>query len=84
MKTVVQRSLAIGTFLGLLGLTATLSKPQLRHLERFADLLVVAPRRKTLTQLADLELDGVDPSNLADFFWTLAKNARFKGQFVLV
>ena len=74
MKTVVQRSLAIGTFLGLLGLTATLSKPQLRHLERFADLLVVAPRRKTLAQLADLELDGVDPSNLADFLrispWT--------------
>ena len=74
MKTVVQRSLAIGTFLGLLGLTATLNKPQLRHLERFADLLVVAPRRKTLAQLADLELDGVDPSNLADFLrispWT--------------
>jgi DDE superfamily endonuclease len=28
----------------------------------------VAPRRKTLAQLAALELPGVDPSNLADFF----------------
>ena len=68
MKTIVRRSLAIGTFLGLLGLTTTLHQPQLRHLERFADLLVVAPRRKTLAQLAAQECDGVDPSNLADFF----------------
>lgn len=67
MKTIVRRSLAIGTFLGLLGLSTALSAPQLRHLERFADLLVVAPRRKTLAQLAAQELDGVDPSNLADF-----------------
>ena len=28
----------------------------------------MAPRRKTLAQLAALELAGVDPSNLADFF----------------
>jgi DDE superfamily endonuclease len=68
MKTIVRRSLAIGTFLGLLGLATTLHRPQLRHLERFADLLVVAPRRKTLAQLAAQECDGVDPSNLADFF----------------
>jgi len=68
MKSIVHRSLAIGTFVGLLGLTATLHQPQLRHLERFADLLVVAPRRKTLAQLAAQECDGVDPSNLADFF----------------
>jgi hypothetical protein len=66
MKTIVHRSTAIVTFLGLLGLS--LHAPQLRHLERFADLLVVAPRRKTLAQLAAQELDGVDPSNLADFF----------------
>jgi hypothetical protein len=52
MKSIVHRSLAIGTFVGLLRLTATLHQPQLRHLERFADLLVVAPRRKTLAQLA--------------------------------
>ena len=37
-------------------------------MQRFADLLVLAPRRKTLAQLAAQELDGVDPSNLADFF----------------
>lgn len=66
MKTLVRRSTAIVTFLGLLGLALTL--PQMRHLERFADLLVVAPRRKTLAQLALQELDGVDPSNLANFF----------------
>lgn len=68
MKTIVRRSVAIGTFLGLVGLTVTLHAPQLRHLERLADVLVLAPRRKTLAQLAAQELDGVDPSNLADFF----------------
>jgi hypothetical protein len=66
MKAIVHRSAAIVTFVGLLGLT--LSAPQLQHVERFADLLVVAPRRKTLAQLAALELPGVDASNLADFF----------------
>jgi DDE superfamily endonuclease len=66
MKTIVRRSAAIVTFLGLLGLT--LHAPQVRHLERLADLLVVAPRRKTLAELAAQELDGVDASNLADFF----------------
>ena len=66
MKAIVQRSTAIVSFVGLLGLT--LSAPQLQHVQRLGDLLVVAPRRKTLAQLAALELDGVDPSNLADFF----------------
>jgi hypothetical protein len=66
MKTIVRRSVAIVTFVGLLGIS--LHAPQLRHLERFADLLVLAPRRKTLAQLAAQELDGVDASNLADFF----------------
>jgi len=66
MKAIVRRSVAAVTFVGLLGLSLTV--PQLRHVERLADLLVVAPRRKTLAQLAALELEGVDPSNLADFF----------------
>ena len=66
MKAIVRRSTAVVAFVSLLGLTLT--APQLRHIERFVDLLVVAPRRKTLAQLAALELDGVDPSNLADFF----------------
>jgi DDE superfamily endonuclease len=66
MKAIVRRSTAIVTFVGLLGLV--LSAPQRQHVERFGDLLVVAPRRKTLAQLAALELPGVDPSNLADFF----------------
>jgi len=65
MKAIVRRSAAVVTFVSLLGLN--LSAPQLEHVQRFADLLVVAPRRKTLAQLAALELDGVDPSNLADF-----------------
>jgi hypothetical protein len=66
MKTIVRRSVAIVTFLGLLGLT--LHAPQVRHLERLADLLVVAARRKTLAELVAQELDSVDASNLADFF----------------
>jgi len=68
MKTIVRRSAAAVTFLALLNLSLNFHAAQLRHLERLADLLVVAPRRKTLAQLADQELDGVDPSNLADFF----------------
>src|SRR3954467_6966386 len=66
MKGIVRRSAAVVTFVGLLGLTLTV--PQLRHVARLADLVIVAPRRKTLAQLAALELNGVDPSNLADFF----------------
>jgi hypothetical protein len=66
MKAIVQRSTAVVTLVSMLGLT--LSAPQYRHVERFADLLVVAPRRKTLAQLALLEIDPVDASNLADFF----------------
>src|SRR5205807_1029324 len=66
MKAIVRRSAAVVTFVGLLGLSLT--APQRQHVERCADLLVVAPRRKTLAQLAALELPGVDPSNLADFF----------------
>jgi DDE superfamily endonuclease len=66
MKAIVRRSAAVVTFVGLLGLS--LSAAQRHHVERCADLLVVAPRRKTLAQLAALELPGVDPSNLADFF----------------
>ena len=66
MKTIVRRSVSIVTFLGLL--SANLSWTQSQHVQRFADLLVLAPRRKTLAQLAAQELDGVDPSNLADFF----------------
>jgi hypothetical protein len=66
MKTIVRRSVAIVTFVSLLGLT--FHAPQIRHLERLADLLVMAPRRKTLAELAAQELDGVDVSNLADFF----------------
>jgi hypothetical protein len=66
MKAIVRRSVLAVTFVSLLGLSLT--APQLRHVERFADLIVVAPRRKTLAQLASLEVEGVDPSNLADFF----------------
>jgi DDE superfamily endonuclease len=66
MKAIVRRSTAVVPFVSLLGLLLT--APQRHHVERFVDLRVVAPRRKTLAQLAALELDGVDASNLADFF----------------
>jgi hypothetical protein len=65
MVGIVRRSAAVVTFVGLLGVT--LSVPQVRHVERLVDMIVMAPRRKTLAQLALLELDGVDASNLADF-----------------
>jgi hypothetical protein len=65
MIAIVRRSATVVTFVAML--TLSFSAPQRQHLERFADLLVVAPRRKTLAELARLELDGVDASNLADF-----------------
>ena len=66
MVGIVRRSAAVVTFVGLLSLSLTV--PQLRHVERLADMIVMAPRKKTLAQLASEELDGVDVSNLADFF----------------
>jgi hypothetical protein len=66
MIAIVRRSSAVVTFVAML--TLSVSAPQRHHLERFVDLLVTAPRRKTLAELAKLELDGVDVSNLADFF----------------
>ena len=66
MVGIVQRSAAVVTFVGMLSLS--LSAPQTRHVERVADMIVMAPRKKTLAQLAAQELEGVDVSNLADFF----------------
>jgi len=66
MIAVVRRSVAVVTFISLLGVA--LHSPQVAHVQRLADLLVVAPGRKTLAQLASLELLGVDASNIADFF----------------
>jgi hypothetical protein len=66
MVGIVRRSAVVISFVGLLGLSLTV--PQLRHVERLADMIVMAPRKKTLAQLAAEELDGVDVSNLADFF----------------
>ncbi len=66
MVAIVRRSMAVVTFVSLLALF--LSNSQRQHVERMIDLILVAPRRKTLAQLALLELDGIDPSNLADFF----------------
>lgn len=66
MVSIVRRSVLVVSFVSLLSLSLT--QPQRRHVERLADLLVLAPRKKTLAQLAALELEGVDASNLADFF----------------
>ena len=74
MKTIVRRSAAIVTFLSLIGVA--LHAAQLRHLQRFADLLVTAPRRKTLGQLATLELDGVDAVALAEARGHVEENRR--------
>lgn len=65
MIAIVRRTASIVTFLGLVGFSC--SAPQAAHLERFIDAIVVAPRRKTLADLACLELDGIDPSNFADW-----------------
>jgi DDE superfamily endonuclease len=66
MIAIVRRTTSVVTFVALL--TLPFSTAQRQHLERFTDLLIMAPRRKTLAEMAKLELSGVDASNLADFF----------------
>lgn len=66
MVRIIRRSAAVVTFVGLLNLS--LSVPQLRHVERVVDMIMVTTRKKTLAELVLQELDGVDASNVADFF----------------
>lgn len=47
-------------------LKPTLSAPQLRHVTRIADALLVTDAPKTLAELDRQFVDGVDPSNIAD------------------
>ncbi|MGF1582849.1 MAG: hypothetical protein ACFCD0_26305 [Gemmataceae bacterium] len=47
MKTTVRRSATIVCFVTLLNLTGFFV-PQIAHLQRFVNLLVVVPRRKTM------------------------------------
>jgi Transposase DDE domain len=65
LKLIVQHSPKLLTFL--CGLQLRLSKPQLQHVLRLADALIVSEaRHKTLAGLYRLIVDAPDPSNGAD------------------
>ena len=65
LKLIVQHSPQLLAFL--CGLQLRLSKPQLHHVLRLADALIVSQaRHKTITSLYRLIVDAPDPSNGAD------------------
>lgn len=72
LKAIVQHSAILVKFLCALHLA--LSQPQLRHITRVADALLVAEGPKTLANLYRLCVEATDPSAVADCFrespWT--------------
>lgn len=73
LPMIVQHSEALTSFV--LALQLALYQPQIRHLLQIVDALLVCNRRKTLSDLARLLHQAVDPKGLADFFrespWTV-------------
>ena len=66
LKTIVRHSPKLVSFL--VALHLNLSIPQMRHITRITDALLVCERRKTLSDLARQYLDELDPKAFADCF----------------
>ena len=66
LKTIVHPSSKLVTFI--LALRLALYQPQINHLKRVADALIVCDRRKTLTNLYREYVKEYDPKTAADFF----------------
>lgn len=66
LKTIVQPSDKIVAFI--LALKLALYQPQINHLKRITDALIVCDRRKTLTNLYGEYVEEYDPKTAADFF----------------
>ncbi len=66
LKTIVHPSVKLVEFI--VALKLALYQPQIKHLERLADALIVCDRRKTLTNLYREFVEELDPKTAADFF----------------
>jgi hypothetical protein len=66
LKTIVHSNVKLVEFIFTLKLA--LYQPQIKHLERLADALIVCDRRKTLTNLYRKFVEELDPKTAADFF----------------
>jgi hypothetical protein len=66
LKTIVHPSVKLVEFIFTLKLA--LYQPQIQHLERLADALIVCDRRKTLTNLYREFVEELDPKTAAGFF----------------
>ena len=66
LKTIVHPSDKLVAFI--LALRLALYQPQINHLKRVADALIVCDRRKTLTNLYREYVEEYDPKTAADFF----------------
>jgi hypothetical protein len=85
LKAILHHSPILVKFLCALHLA--LSQPQLRHITRVADALLVAEGPKTLANLYRLHVEATDPSAVADCFrespWTAADLRRPLQAFAL-
>jgi hypothetical protein len=85
LPVIVQHSEALATFI--FGLHLALYQPQIRHLLRVVDALIVCNQRKTLSDLSRLFHLTLDPKTLADFFrespWTVDLIGKPRKKFML-
>jgi hypothetical protein len=66
LKTIVNYSVKLASFV--LALELALYQPQMQHLIRLADVLIVCDSRKTLSNLYRQFVEELDPKTAADFF----------------
>ena len=66
LKTIVHPSVKLVEYI--FALKLALYQPQIQHLQRIADALIVCDRRKTLTNLYREFVEELDPKTAADFF----------------
>ena len=66
LKTIAKHSTKLIHFL--FALELVLFRPQVRHLTRLVDALIVCDSRKTLSSLYRQFVDELDPKTAADFF----------------
>ena len=78
LKTIVHPSVKLVEFI--IALKLALYQPQINHLQRIADALIVCDRRKTLTNLYREFVEELNPKTAADFFRESPWQAKDVGQ----
>lgn len=85
LKTIVNYSVKLASFV--LALELALYQPQMQHLIRLVDVLMVCDSRKTLSNLYRQFVEELDPKTAADFFrespWTPGDVNQARQRFML-